>query len=177
LTFLFIVPLVLGILCIGLGVVAIRSEGRLLRHVGWFAGIIILIAILLPFGTIAYNNQSGSPIAIVIPTGYRDPVKLIIDKQQGVEVPLENGKYTYHIPESGTLLIKDDRPFRQWHSMAETYTNGKLIPIDYVETLPPDTVSLHSLGSGVKTQRGTKEQYIENFVETKAELRKYVDER
>lgn len=176
-TFLFIVPLVLGILCIGLGVVSIRNEGRLLRHVGWFAVIIMLIAVVLPFGMIAYNSRSGYPIVMVIPDGYRGPVRLIINNQEGVEVPLENGKYTYHIPESGTLLIKDDSPFRQWISMTTVYSNGKPIPMDNGGTLPPDAVSLHSLGSWVKMQGEKKEESIENFVGTKAERIAYVNNK
>jgi hypothetical protein len=176
-TFLFVVPLVLGMLCVLLGMTALRTGGKFAKHVGWIVVILMLIAVILPFGMIAYHNRSGYPIELVISEGYRGPVRLIIDRQQGVDVPLVDGKYTYRIPETGTLLIKDDSPFRQWHSMTATYTSGKLIPIDYEGDLPPDTVSLHSLGSGVSTQGGKQEKYIEDFVGTRAELRKYVDRR
>lgn len=174
-TFLFVVPLVLGLVCILLGVIALRTGGRFARHVGWIATILMLVAVVLPFGLIAYHNRSGYPIVLVVPDGYRGPVRLIIDRRQGVEVPLVDGKYTYRIPETGTLVIKDDSPFRQWHSMTAVYSSGKPIPIDHEDNLPADAVSLHSLGSGVRTQGGKQEEYIEDFVGTKAELRKYVD--
>jgi hypothetical protein len=175
-TFLFVVPLLLGHVCIGLGVLALRTKSRFLRHVGLLAAVLMLIAILLPLGMIAYNSRSGYPIVMVIPEGYRGPVKLVIDRKEGVDVPLEDGKYTFHLPRSGTLRIKDDSPFRQWHSMTAFYTNGEPIPTDDEDHLPPDVVSLHSLGSGVKIQGGTQEEYIEDFVGTKAEFRTYVDD-
>ncbi len=174
-TFLFLVPLVLGLLSVLFGVTALRKEGKYGRHVGWIAVILMLLAVLFPFGRIAYHNRLGYPIVLVVPEGYRGPVRLIIDRQQGVDVRVADGKYTYHIPEIGTLVIRDDSPFRQWHSMTAMYTNGKHIPIDYEGKLPPDAVSLHSLGSGVSNQGGKQEEYIENFVGTKAELSKYVD--
>jgi hypothetical protein len=174
-TLLFVVPLVLGLLCVLLGVTALRKEGKFVRHVGWIAVTLMLVAVILPFGMIAYHNRLGYPIVLVVPEGYRGPVRLIIDRQQGVDVRLIDEKYTYHIPETGMLLIKDDSPFRQWHSMTAMYTDGKLIPIDHPGNLPSDAVSLHSLGSGARIQGGKREEYIEDFVGTKAELRKYVD--
>lgn len=175
-TFLFIVPLVLGALCILLGITALLTGMPFSKYVGWIAAILMLIAVLFPFGIVAYHDREGYPIVYVIPEGYRGPVRLIIDRKQGVDVPLKDGRYTYHIPENGTLLIKDDSPFRHRHSLTASYTNGKLIPIDYEDSLPPDTVSLHPLGSGVGSRGGgPEEEYIEDFIGTKAELRKYVD--
>lgn len=167
-TYLFLVPFVLGIVCIGLGVVAIDSEGKLFRYVGWLSVGIMLVAVVLPFGVIAYHRQSGYPIVLVIPEGYRGPVRLVVDEEDGVDVPLEKGKFTYHIPQSGTLRIKDDSPFRRWHPETAMYTNGRPIPIDYNETLAADTVSLHSFGSGAE---GT----VEYFVGTKIELQDYFE--
>jgi hypothetical protein len=172
-TFSFIVPLVGGIFCIGLGVVAIRSEGALLRHVGGYAGIIMLITIGVPFGMIACDSRSGYPIVMVVPEGYKGPVKLVLDRKRGVDVPLEDGKYTYHVPRSGTLLIKDDSPFLRWHSTTAMYANGKSIPIDFEGTLPPDAVSYSIGGYAVTTRGGKEEHYMEGFVGTKNELREY----
>jgi hypothetical protein len=174
-TYLFVVPLVLGLVSIILGVTALRNGGWYAGHVGGIAAVLMLVAVVLPFGMIAYYNRSGYPIVLVVPERYRGPVRLIIDRHQGVEVPLVHGKYTYRIPETGTLVIKDDSPFRQWHSMKPMYSSGKPIPIDFEDNLRPDAVSFHSLGSGVSTQGGKEEEYIEDFVGTKAELRKYVD--
>jgi hypothetical protein len=173
-TFLFVVPLALGIVCIHLGVVALRAEGKRLRHVGWLAVILMLVAVGLPFGMISYHNQPGHSILMVIPEGYRGPVKLIIDKRHGVNVPLVNGTYTYHIPQDGTLRIQDDSPFRKWHTMTAVYTNGNPIPRDDERTQPPDTVFLHSLGSGTSSQEGRQEEYIKDFVGTKSEFQSYI---
>jgi hypothetical protein len=173
-TYLFVVPLVLGLLCIVLGVTALRTEGTYGKHVGWIAVILMLVGVIVPFGMIAYYDRSGYPIVLVVPTEYRGPIRLIIDRKNGLEVPLVNKKYTYRVPETGTLLIKDDSPFRQWHSMTVIYANGKLIPNNYEGKLPPDTVSHHSLGSGVKTQDGKRQEYMEDFIGTKAEFKKYV---
>ena len=176
-TYLFVVPLALGIFCIGLGVIFRRTESRFLRGVGWIAVIIMLYAIVLPFGLIAYLNRLGYPIELVIPDGYRGRVRFVIDRTQGVHVQLKDGKYTYHIPQSGTLIIKDDGPFRQWHSLTAVYANGMPIPNDYKDNLPADAVTLHSLGAGVRGQGSEREEFFEKFVGANAERRKYGDQK
>ncbi len=176
-TFLFLVPLVLGLVCVFLGVTALATGGRYAEYVGWIAGILMLVAVILPFGMIAYHNRSGYPIVLVVPDGYRGPVTLIIDAQLGVDVPLVDGKYTYRVPETGRLVIKDDGPFRQWHSMTAMYSSGKSILIDHENSLPADAVSLHSNGYGFRTRGGKQEEFIEDFIGTKADFRKYVDRR
>ena len=77
--------------------------------------VLLLVAVTVPFGLIAYHNRSGYPIVLVIPDDYRGPVLLIIDRERGVDVPLRDGVYEYRIPEGGKLLIRDDQPFCQWH--------------------------------------------------------------
>jgi hypothetical protein len=79
------------------------------RYSGPF--ILILAAILL-VAAVGRLDRQGHPIVFVIPEKYQGPITLIIDNQRGEEVPLEGGTYTYQIPESGKLLIKDARPFR-----------------------------------------------------------------
>jgi hypothetical protein len=173
-TFLFVIPLVLGIVCILLGVYAHRTEGRFGHYVGWIVTMITIVAVPLPFGMIAYYDQPGYPVALVLPDGYRGPVRLIVDRERGIDVPLEDGRYTYRIPDSGTLLIKDDGPFHRWHTMTASYANGNRIP-GYEGNPPNDAISLHSLGSGVMTRGGKDEHCIEDFVGTEAEFRRYVD--
>ena len=78
-----------------------------------------------------------------------------------------NGRYTYRIPPGGTLVIKDDRPLRQWHAESAAYASGT--PLSYGgEGAPPAKVALHDLGS--------TEAYIWYFVGTEAEKRKYVND-
>jgi len=173
-TFLFVAPLALGIVCIHLGVVALRAEGKRLRHVDWLAVILMLIAVGLPFGIISYHNQPGHPILMVIPEGHRGPVKLIVDKRHGVDVPLANGTYTYRIPQDGTLRIQDDSPFRKWHTITAVYTNSKPLPRDDGGTRSPGAVLLHSLGSGTSTQEGSQKEHINDFIGTKPEFQSYL---
>jgi hypothetical protein len=162
-TFLCFVPLVLGLLCVVLGVAALRTDRKFARHIGWIAVILMLVGVCLPGGLMIYHNRSGYPTVIVLPEGYRGPVKLITDRQRGVDVPLLDGKYTYHIPQTGTLVIKDDSPFYQWHPETAMYTSGKRIPIAYEEKLAPGTVAFHHIGSTA------------DFVGTEAELREYLE--
>ena len=171
-TYLFVVPLVLGIVCILLGTATIRSDGEFGEYVGWIAFVLMLTAVFIPFGLIAYEDRPGPPIVLVVPVGHRGPVTLIINWQHGVDIPLKDGKYIYHVPESGKLLIKDGSPFRLWHSMTAKYSDGKSIPIDYERDLPNDTVTLHSFGSGSTTLGDKRDDY---FVGTNSEFRKYVD--
>src|SRR6202158_6505662 len=97
-TLLFMVPLFLGILCTLAGIIALRMPGKFGCHVGWVAAIICLTATVVPFGIIAYYDQPGYAIVLVIPDGYRGQVRLVIDRQYGAETPLSSGRYTYEIP-------------------------------------------------------------------------------
>jgi hypothetical protein len=72
------------------------------------------------------------------------------------------------------MLIKDDTPFRQWHTTKAFYHNGQMIPIDYDRKLPSDTVTFQELGSGVRSKNGKAiEEHIDNFVGTGADLDEY----
>jgi hypothetical protein len=166
---LFVIPLAAGIVCIVLGVVGFRTDSPLGRHVGWLAVLLMIVAVGVPFGLIAYHNRSGHPIVLVVPAGYRGTIRLVIDRERGAEVPLQNGRYTYHIPDDGTLTIKDDSPFRQWHSLTVFDTSGNAIPEDIEDKCPPGVVTIRSLGSGTRTQNGERENFIDYFVGTGAE--------
>ena len=174
-TFLCFVPLVFGSISILLGLLAFRTDSQLRRHVGWITIGLMFVAVSLPFGIIAYHNQSGYPIVLVINDDYRGPVRLIIDQQNGVDISLKDETYTYVIPASGILVIKDDSPFGKWHSMTATYANGRSIPIDHENNLPSNSITLHSFGYGVRTQNGKEVRDIGYFVGTKAEFRKFVE--
>lgn len=174
-TFLFVIPLFLGLLSISLGVAAIRRGPALGKLAAVIAVALLLVAVAVPIGLIAYYNRTGYPILLVIPDNYRGSVRLVIDRDRGVDVPLRDGVYEYRIPASGKLLIREDQPFREWHTEKAVYVSGKQIPIDVEDDLPADKIVLHSLGSGVRTKNGTTEEYIEYFVGTQADLRTYDD--
>jgi hypothetical protein len=139
--------------------------------------IVIALATLLcglPMGIWTYFNRSGHPMVFLISEGYQGPVRLIIDKERGIDVPLEEGTYTYRIPQDGTLRIKDASPFRQWHSQTAHYTNNEQIPMDHEGTLLAGAVSFHGLGChSIEGQDGKRVEVFEYFVGTKAELEKH----
>lgn len=172
-TYLFVIPLVLGAVCMLLGIAALQTEARVRTNVGWTAVVLAIVSVVLPSSIIAYYDRAGPPVIIVVPQGYRGPVTLVIDKKRGIDVPLENGRFTYHMPEGGRLLIRDDSPFRQWHSENIRFADGTPIPDDVQSDLPSDKVAYFSLGGGSRTREGKSEEYIEGFVGTQAELRKY----
>jgi len=173
-TYLFVVPLFLGILSLLLRRRALRTKGNLSKRLGWVAAGCVVTGVFLPVGIMSCLEQSGDPIVLIIPEGYRGEVRLLIDKQQGVDVPLTSGRHIYQVPESGVLQIKDASPFLHWHTLGARYTNGKAILIDYDAEV---VASLHSLGSGVRTHGGKVEEYFLYFVGTKAELRKQLNAR
>lgn len=174
-TFLFVIPLLLGLLSISLGLAALRRGSGLSKLAAVIAVVLLVVAVAVPFGLIAYHNRTGFPIVVIVPDNYRGPVLLVIDRDGGVDVPLRDGVYEYRIPASGKLLIRNDQPFRVWHNEKAVYASGKPLPMKIENNLPADMIVLHSLGSGSHTKYGTTEEYIEYFVGTQAELRKYVD--
>jgi hypothetical protein len=126
-TFLFVVPLVLGLLSVLLGVTALRNEGKYARHVGWIAVALMLLAVILPFGMIAYHNRSGPPVEIVVTSGFKGPIWIVEDPQAGGVIPKVEGKYRVNIPKSGVLRVKTTDMFTKWHSETWRYADGKLI--------------------------------------------------
>jgi hypothetical protein len=133
------------------------------------------IAVILPFGMIAYHDSQGHPIMLVLPKGHRGSIKLIVDRRGGVDVPLENGMYVYHIPTGGVMTIQDDSPFRQWHSMM-VFSNGQPITDGDLKVTGADEVAIYSLGSiGARTENGRTEEYMQWFVGTPADKLKFVD--
>jgi hypothetical protein len=174
---LFLVPLTLGLVIIVLGVLAIRSDARYWRHLGWISAILLAMAVIIPCGLILDAERSGYPIVLVIPDGYRGPVRLTIDKKNGVEIPRHDGRYTYPIHQDGTLVIKDASSFYRWHSEMASYASGRSIPRYEEGHAAPDAVWLHDLGSGVRSWGGNREEYILYFLGTDAEVKRFNEER
>lgn len=174
-TFLFIVPLLAGMICVAFGIAVRRPESGLGADVAWAGVLVAILGAIVPFGIIAYYDRSGPPIVMVMPEGYRALVKLIVDSQQGIDVPLEGGKYTYYIPESGTLLIKDGSPFRWWHSEGAKFSDGTSLPMSHEGAR--DTVSFHGSGTVSQTVGGKTQVSFENFVGTMAEWEQCVNSR
>lgn len=174
-TYLFVIPLAIGLFCVFLGITVLLVDGEYAKHVGWIVAILAAVAWVAPFGIIAYYNQPGHPIALVIPDGYRGRVKLVVDPHQGIEVPLTDGRYTYNISDNGELVIKNAGPFRRWHEMTCTYRSGQPIPIAIADGASSDAVQVHFLGMGKSFDGAKTEEYVKFFLGTAAELRKHYE--
>jgi hypothetical protein len=174
-TYLFVIPLAIGLFCVFLGITVLLVDGEYAKHVGWIVAILASIGWVAPFGIIAYYEQPGHPIALVVPDGYRGEVKLSVDREQGIKIPLTDGRYVYNISDNGELIIMDAGPFRRWHETTCTYRNGNPIAIAVGDGTSSDAVQLHSLGSGKRFDGVKTEEYVEFFVGTNAELRKHYE--
>lgn len=101
----------------------------------------ILLAATL-FGYSLPDVQVDPIIHFVLPDGYVGAFRLVLDKRDGVDMRLENGRYTLEIPESGTLKIKSFKPFAVMHSKTAAYKSGKEVPHDPSGTLMPRSHAL-----------------------------------
>src|SRR5206468_1761434 len=119
------------------------------------AFVLMIVGVAVPFGMIAYHNRPGYPVILVIPNGYRGPVKLVVDRREGVDIPATEGAYRFIVPPGGTLPIKDAGPFHQWHTLTAVFANGGRIPHQYESNRHPEAATLYSLGSSTSTHSGT----------------------
>lgn len=176
-TYLFVIPLLFGLYCIFLGFCTYRTKSKLGLYSGWFALIIGILATGVPMGVLAHDRATGYPISIVVPVGYRGPVRLIIDGERGQAVPLTDGWYRYRILENGTRIIKDSSPFNRWHTERMIYANGEIIPSDHENNQPPEVVTCRSLGyTSRSSTTGEKQEYMEYFVGTRKDLEGYYEQ-
>jgi hypothetical protein len=80
---------------------------------------------------------------IVFPDGFRGTAVVRFTERDGVYVKPDGDQYTFRIPESGELNVRNDNP--QFRSRRESarYRNGQPIPIAYLtdeRTIPQDDV-------------------------------------
>jgi hypothetical protein len=168
-----VLPVVLGSLSVLLALMAARNDSPPRRQVVWIAVALGVVSVCFPCVTISEGNPSGPPIRLVLPVGYRGPICLLVDRSEGLAIPLEGGGYTYRIPASGILVIQDDGPFYQWHCFRAAYANGQPIPVDDDNELAADAVMLQDLGGATRTLDGREQEKLLFFVGTRAEVRAY----
>jgi hypothetical protein len=84
-------------------------------------------------------------IHFLLPDGYVGAFKLVLDKETGSEMTLENGRYILDIPRSGILKIKSFRPFAGLHEMSAFYKNGTRIPYDPSGSLMPKSIAFRKV--------------------------------
>ena len=104
---------------------------------------------LIPFAFLAAmlgvgGCQRKSPsIHFVLPNGYRGAFLIRSDQADGSELQEKAGRYTFIIPESGTLKIQGAGPFYDWHSVSASFVGGEVISVpNEPERLKPDQLAL-----------------------------------
>ena len=146
-TYLFVVPLVLGLVIVILGFVGRPATGgNWLTHNATSLSIGLgLTAIVGPCSLIAHHNRSGPPVHFILPDGYRGAFRIVVDPV-GLDVKPTNGTYVFRIPVGGILRVKSARPFRRWHEETAAYNDGTTIPDGFL-SVDPSTIALHGLFS------------------------------
>lgn len=94
------------------------------------------------------GSGSGDPIEIIVPDSYRGAFTIAEDPIRGVSVPLVNGRYSYIIPKSGSLVVKDMAPFERWHTLSASYKSGDSIRVNYDANPAFGGIMLTDLGTG-----------------------------
>jgi len=149
----------------------------------WWCILVIFIG-TFSFQLCGCKNKASMPILLVVPDGYRGPICLVIDKEKGLTVKPQNGKYVFQVEQDGILAIRDATPFDEWHQWDFAYQSGESIPHNHEGASDPDAVSLHFLGRGTCTLRRARKdlaeylrgrECIEYFVGSDAEAKSYLD--
>lgn len=117
--------------------------------------MIRVLLIVLAAGVSVWQSSctSGRNIHFVLPDGYTGRFEVVLDEGNGIDVKVENDRYTYEIPESGVLKVKSFEPFNEWHKKTAAYRSGKVIPDE--NEVDSNTPALRSLsGSGSRSIGG-----------------------
>jgi hypothetical protein len=116
-------------------------------------------------------------VCFVLPEGYRGAFQLILDEHNGLELAMEDGCYTYEIPESGAIAVKTLRPLQEPHVSKARYKNGSIIPSED-STVRPDVIALRSLGtSRINDGALTQTSVIGNLEEAERARRDLVKQK
>lgn len=113
-----------------------------MKHVLLVLIALILITVTVGNGVAYAQDTSDYSFHFILPDGYVGAFRLALDESNGLDVKLENGRYTFEIPEGGTLKIKSFSPFAELHSTTAAYRNGKDIPYDPSGSLLPKSIAL-----------------------------------
>jgi hypothetical protein len=100
------------------------------------------------------HEKSGPLIRFVIPAGFQGAFRIIEDNSRGIDPQRINGEYVYSVPATGTLYVKSNKLFREWHRTTAEYADGTPIASEY-DDLPGAPIRLFQLGSMAATTSGT----------------------
>jgi hypothetical protein len=107
--------------------------------------VLISALLMLTIGGKSSTYAQTEPkysIHFVLPSGYVGAFRLVLDKQAGVDMKLENGRYTLEIPKDGTLKVRSFKPFAELHEKTAAYKSGEEIPHDPSGSLMPKAYAL-----------------------------------
>ena len=75
-------------------------------------------------------------IRIIVPVNYKGQFQIVKDSHSGVGLQYANNAYTFTIPPSGVLRIKDDSPFGEWHELTVEDENGNAVAVKELGVSP-----------------------------------------
>jgi len=121
-------------------------------------------------------NQSGSPVELVVPSGFSGPIWIIEDAENGNSIPKDEGRYRVVVPPSGKLRVSSLEPFMKWHSISAHFADGLVLALDGGTTEPPDdAVALRGGGCVTSIAGGHRVNYIPHYVGTKQEAKVFLE--
>ncbi|MFL5245068.1 MAG: hypothetical protein ACJ8FY_23445 [Gemmataceae bacterium] len=168
---LFWMPLAVGLLLVILGIRSILNDSWLSQRIGWIALVCMILVVGGTFCLTWYANRSGPDVVIIVPNGFRGPLKLSLDPKNGTEIPMEGSRFIVRIPASGHLVIKNADPFTQWHSETAMFENGESLSTNHDERLPPEKVRLIDLGSSLSRSGHSSDESLNYFVGNEFDFR------
>ncbi len=125
---------------------------------------------------IFYRSLQTHTVVMVIPNGYRGPIKLVLDEQNGVNIERSNtGEYRLLIPDSGILRLRNFKLLQSWHYNVAEYRDGTVAhAVDNRDGRPVGASTVALRGGGYLAEGdghgGLQNEHILYFVGTEAEF-------
>ena len=108
-------------------------------------------------------SQKSPPIYFQLPINYVGAFALILDPREGINIDLQNGRYSYIIPTNGVLKIKSFDPFNKAHKEFAFYSDGKEISMDNsIASIPPNLIACRD--TGVHDDPGKNNEWLRSIV-------------
>lgn len=80
--------------------------------------------------TVGCRNNTEK-IEYILPNDFRGEARVYTNRPDGIVLPIVDGVYVVRFDPNGTLSIKDDGPFSEWHTDITVYESGSIIPSVY----------------------------------------------
>jgi hypothetical protein len=93
----------------------------------------IIIAVLLICAS-SGCERTHSKVHLIVPRQFRGAIIIYVNQDDGLSIARKDGVFTYVIPKSGTIRIKDN-PFKNY-SITVSYDDGKVMPVKSADDMP-----------------------------------------